>query len=116
MKQIAELKLPVQLLIIFFISMVGIVIGKKYAYLPWSLDVALVSFPFLMAGDYLAKYELFKNKFNITMLVAGFMWIIPLGMKLQPPGTDRLAVELQHLRADARTRNNCQPVIHNPLL
>lgn len=62
MKQIAELKLPVQLLIIFFISMVGIVIGKKYAYLPWSLDVALVSFPFLMAGDYLAKYELFKNK------------------------------------------------------
>ena len=35
-----------------------------------------------MAGDYLAKYELFKNKFNITMLVAGFMWIIPLGMKL----------------------------------
>lgn len=82
MKQIAELKLPVQLLIIFFISMVGIVIGKKYAYLPWSLDVALVSFPFLMAGDYLEKYELFKNKFNITMLVAGFMWIIPLGMKL----------------------------------
>lgn len=47
-----------------------------------SLDVALVSLPFLMAGDYLAKYELFKNKFNITMLVAGFMWIIPLGMKL----------------------------------
>ena len=48
MKQIAELKVPVQLLIIFFISMVGIVIGKKYAYLPWSLDVALVSLPFLM--------------------------------------------------------------------
>ena len=82
MKQIAELKVPVQLLIIFFISMVGIIIGKKYAYLPWSLDVALVSLPFLMAGDYLAKYELFKNKFNITMLVAGFMWIIPLGMKM----------------------------------
>lgn len=34
----------------------------------------------------------------------------------QPPGTDRLAVELQHLRADARARNNCQLVIHNPLL
>lgn len=82
MSKLSKFAHPIQIVAIFLLSYAGIVIGKQYAYLPWSLDIALASLPFLMAGEYLAKYDLLKHKFKTLMLVSAILWIIPLGMKL----------------------------------
>ena len=58
MRVLSKFKIPIQIVVIFLISIVGMIIGEQYAFLPWSLDVALVSLPFLMVGEYLSKYHL----------------------------------------------------------
>lgn len=82
MRVLSKFKIPIQIVVIFLISIAGMIIGEQYAFLPWSLDVALVSLPFLMVGEYLSKYHLLENKFKSVMFTAAILWIVPLGMKI----------------------------------
>lgn len=65
----------ISLLVMIILSFIGMVIGKYYAYLPWSIDVALAALPFMWLGNMLSKLELIL-KINRTMyIICFFIWI-----------------------------------------
>lgn len=65
----------ISLLVMIILSFIGMVIGKYYAYLPWSIDVALAALPFMWLGNMLSKLELIP-KINRTMyIICFFIWI-----------------------------------------
>lgn len=51
------------LVILCFVSLLGMGPIKSYAYLPWSLDVAIVALPFMWFGDQLRRKE-WMDRFN----------------------------------------------------
>lgn len=66
----------ISLIVMVVLSCVGMIIGKYYAYLPWSIDVALAALPFMWFGNMLNKLELIP-KINKTMyIICLFIWII----------------------------------------
>ena len=57
------------------VSLLGYVIGKYVAFLPWSLDVAMVSVIFIAAGDILHKKGLIEKRNIPAILICGGIWV-----------------------------------------
>ena len=66
----------ISLLIMIILSFIGMIIGKYYAYLPWSIDVALAALPFMWFGNMLNKLELIPKINKIIYIICFFIWII----------------------------------------
>lgn len=85
----------ISLLTMICLSCLGIYIGKRIAFLPWSLDVALVSLIFIWAGNYL-RISGFADKYPpmlygsiclilwTILLIPGFQ--IELATRMYPGG------------------------------
>lgn len=65
----------IRLAVLFAISLAGYFIGIYYAFLPWSLDVALYSVIFIAAGDILRKESFFENKRPLAYVIPCAIWI-----------------------------------------
>lgn len=64
------------LCIILVLSLLGMLIGQKYAFLPWSFDVALVSLPFFWVGEQLRVSGILEKKSARVLYAASFLvWI-----------------------------------------
>ncbi len=79
MKKIAKYPLILQLIIMLVLSVIGMLIGLKYAYLPWSLDVSLVALPFMWFEDSLHKYKIIEN-IRLSMYILCFIVWAMLGV------------------------------------
>lgn len=58
MSQLKEKHLVVQVAILLMIATLGGVIGKYYAFMPWSIDVSLVALPLMWFGECLSHFHL----------------------------------------------------------
>lgn len=70
----------VKLLVIVLLSASGIVIGLRYSFLPWSLDVALAALLFYWFGEILHKYQLLEKSTFPIYGVCFLIWVV-LGYK-----------------------------------
>lgn len=65
---------------VLILALIGYLLGKYFAFLPWSLDVALVSLVFIAFGQWAGKTQFFeKNSFYTFVLPLG-IWIYFLRM------------------------------------
>lgn len=60
---------------ILLLAFVGYILGKYYAFMPWSLDVALVSLVFIGVGNWLRKEEFFDMSYCYTLIIPAAIWI-----------------------------------------
>ena len=65
---------------ILALSFAGYVIGKYYAFMPWSLDVALVSLIFIGVGNWMRKESFFEKSYCYTLIIPAAVWIYFLRM------------------------------------
>lgn len=81
MSLMKKCKESLKIAVIFILALAGYLIGKYYAFMPWSLDVALVSLMFFYFGDWLRRAEIF-DKVGLfgTLVVPGTVWIYCLQM------------------------------------
>lgn len=61
--------------IICILAYVGYWIGKYYAFLPWSLDVALVSLIFIATGDWMHRNHYFDRNVVCTFVIPLVVWV-----------------------------------------
>lgn len=66
----------ISLIIMIILSYIGMIIGRYYAYLPWSLDVALAALPFMWFGNMLKKLDLITKVNKAIYITCFFIWII----------------------------------------
>lgn len=60
-------------------AILGYFIGKRIAFLPWSVDVAMVSLVFFHTGYFLRKKDFFSKKCDIAiLLLLVIIWIIDI--------------------------------------
>ena len=71
----------VQDLVLLFLALCGYFIGTRVAFLPWSLDVAMYSLVFFMAGDYLRLHPIKKEA--VVTVLALVVWIALLYKHVQ---------------------------------
>ena len=59
------------------LALIGMRIGQDFAFLPWSVDVALACLPFMWIGDYIAKNRVLEHK-NVKWIYITFSvaWLI----------------------------------------
>lgn len=62
------------------VTFLGYILGQYYAFLPWSFDVALVSVPFIMFGDWLRKKQIIEKNYFWTLILPGAIWVYFLKM------------------------------------
>lgn len=68
----------IQDIIILTVAFLGIYIGKNIAFLPWSVDVAMVAILFIASGNLLSRCKL-KRPFEVVgFILALTVWIILL--------------------------------------
>lgn len=70
-----EQPLWLQYLILMFFVATGFYIGRYFAFLPWSLDVAFVALAFVLAGDILSEYKWIEKNTIAVTLMAAVVWI-----------------------------------------
>ncbi len=61
--------------IILLVAVGGYVIGYYYAYMPWSLDVAMVAIVFIAVGNWMRKAEFFKQSWLFMFVIPMCVWI-----------------------------------------
>lgn len=67
----------VSLVVIVIFSIIGVLIGTRVAFLPWSLDVAMASMFFMWVGDQLHKTHLIETvNPAIWLSICGSLWIV----------------------------------------
>lgn len=65
-----------QLIVMLVLSVTGMLIGLKYAYLPWSLDISLVALPFMWFGDYLHKFSIIEKIKPSIYILCFIIWAV----------------------------------------
>lgn len=60
--------------IIGILAYLGYWTGKNYAFLPWSLDVALVSLIFMATGDWMHRNHFFDRNAVCTFVIPSIIW------------------------------------------
>ncbi|MGC4017981.1 MAG: acyltransferase family protein [Muricomes sp.] len=67
------------------IAVAGYFIGKYYAFMPWSLDVALVALIFIAFGDWLRKTNFLEKGYFYTLFLPAAAWIyfLRLGIHIE---------------------------------
>jgi len=74
MSHLTQFSYLLQITFLLLLASVGMVVGTRIAYLPWSLDVALAVLPFMWFGDYLHKSGVL-NKLNFKLMcIATIIW------------------------------------------
>lgn len=77
------------------LTILGYLVEKYYAFMPWSLDVALITLPFIAFGDWLHKGEFFNKSIIYTGFLPFLIWFsilfctrshIELAMRSYPNG------------------------------
>lgn len=66
----------ISLIVMAILSCTGMIIGKYYAYMPWSIDVALAALPFMWFGNMLNRLELIPKINKTIYIICLFNWII----------------------------------------
>lgn len=80
MKAFEKYCIQVRIAIIFMLSVAGGMIGTRYAFLPWSMDVALVSLVFIAMGDWMKKTDFLNKSYWYTLVLPAAVWIYFLRM------------------------------------
>lgn len=60
---------------ILLLAFWGYLLGKYYAFMPWSLDVALVALIFIGVGNWLRKENFFDKSYCYTLIIPATIWI-----------------------------------------
>ena len=67
----------ISLAVMLVFAVLGMRIGQDFAFLPWSVDVALACLPFMWIGDYLGKRRVLDHKNAKWMYGVCFMaWVV----------------------------------------
>ena len=66
--------------VILSLAFLGYLMGKYYAFMPWSLDVALVALIFIGVGNWMRKVELWEKSYCYTLVIPAVIWIYFLRM------------------------------------
>ncbi len=71
-------KMPILIsyVVILFISVVGYIVGTRYAFLPWSIDVALYAIVFMAAGDMFRKHSFFEDHLRLKVVIFAGIWVL----------------------------------------
>lgn len=93
----------VHLSIIILLAIAGYLIGVYYAFLPWSLDVALVSLVFLVFGNWMRRTEFLENSYFWILVLPMLVWIYFLRMGIHI----ELAVRAYPMGIFCIYRSNC---------
>lgn len=72
--KLCEKKRVLSFCIIGLLAYSGYWIGEFYAFMPWSLDVALVSLIFIAAGDWLHKTDYLERNYVMTFILPFIIW------------------------------------------
>ncbi len=68
--------------VILSLAFLGYLMGKYYAFMPWSLDVALVALIFIGVGNWMRKVELWEKSYCYTLVIPAVIWIYFLRMEI----------------------------------
>ncbi len=66
----------ISLIVMLILSLTGMVIGKYFAYLPWSIDVALAALPFMWFGNILNKLDLVPKINKLLYIFCFIIWVL----------------------------------------
>ena len=71
--------------VILLIACLGYLIGRYYAFLPWSIDVAMVSLIFVAFADWMRKNNYLERGCFYTLVLPMIMWIyfLHLGIHIE---------------------------------
>ena len=75
MKLLENYSSGIRLGVLVLLAFAGYVVGKYYAFLPWSLDVALVSLLFMAVGDWLRRNKFFETNGAYKLAIPAAVWI-----------------------------------------
>lgn len=63
--------------LVTILSIIGMRIGQNYAFLPWSLDVAMACLPFMWFGEWLGKKQMLEHRFVKGFYVLSLvLWLL----------------------------------------
>lgn len=80
LKLFEKYSVVIQLIIIILLAYMGHMIGQ-YLFLPWSLDISLVSQIFMFAGYVIRKYKVYEKKAPVWFYIAAVsLWLLDLYM------------------------------------
>jgi len=80
LKLFEKYSIAIQSIIIIILTFVGYMIGK-YIFLPWSIDISLVSQIFMFSGYLMRKYMIYEKKAPIWLFIAAAsIWLLDLYM------------------------------------
>ena len=80
LKLFERYSIAIQSAIIIILTFAGYMIGQ-YIFLPWSIDISLVSQIFMFSGYLMRKYMIFEKKAPIWLLIAAAgLWLLDLYM------------------------------------
>jgi fucose 4-O-acetylase-like acetyltransferase len=80
LKLFEKYSIVIQSIIIILLTYAGSMIGQ-YIYLPWSIDISLVSQIFVFSGYLMGKYKIFEKKTPIWLFIAAAsIWLLDLYM------------------------------------
>jgi len=80
LKLFEKYSIAIQSIIIILLTFAGYMIGK-HIFLPWSIDISLVSQTFMFSGYLMRKYMIFEKKTTIWLFVAvAGIWLLDLYM------------------------------------
>lgn len=65
----------VRIAVIMLLAVIGQCVGKYYAFMPWSLDVALVSLVFIAFGDWMKKSNYMTKGYFYVFVFPMIIWI-----------------------------------------
>jgi len=69
-----------QSIVVILLTGAGYLAGK-YIFLPWSLDISLVSQVFLFSGYLMQRYKVFENKTSVWLIIAiAGIWVLDIFM------------------------------------
>lgn len=60
---------------ILVLAFLGYIIGEYYAFMPWSLDVALVSLIFIGVGNWMRREAFLDKNYGYTLIIPAAVWI-----------------------------------------
>lgn len=75
MKLLEKYSEVIRISVVIILAILGLGIGKYYAFLPWSFDVALVSLVFIAFGNWMRRTKFLEKNYFYTLIVPAAVWI-----------------------------------------
>lgn len=85
MKGLEKYSQSVRIAVILLLAAAGYAIGNYVAYMPWSLDVALVSLIFIAFGHWMRKTDFLEKNYFYTLVLPAVIWVyfMQLGIHIE---------------------------------